>query len=113
MEMQMNKEVKGAVVELDKEGYLARAETWTEDTANMLAKEEVPEGLTDDHWKIIECMRQYYLEMGTVPPIRMLARRTGFSLRQMQRLFPSGLTKGACKIAGIPREAINPRFLYP
>ncbi|MFC1925375.1 TusE/DsrC/DsvC family sulfur relay protein [Chloroflexota bacterium] len=100
-------------VDIDQEGYLVRAETWTEEKASLLAKEEVPEGLTEDHWKIIECMRQYYLEMGTVPPVRMLARRTGFSLRQMQKLFPSGLTKGACKIAGIPQIAIKPSFLYP
>jgi len=75
--------------------------------------EEVPEGLTEDHWSVINFMRQYYLEMGTPPPVRMIARRTGCSLRQMQRLFPSGLTHGACKIAGIPRDAISPRFLYP
>ena len=101
------------VLELDKEGYLVRAETWTEDKASILAIEEVPLGLTEDHWKVIEYMREYYLENGTVPPVRMLSRRTGLSLRQMQRLFPSGLTKGACKVAGIPREAVSPRFLYP
>jgi tRNA 2-thiouridine synthesizing protein E len=101
------------VLELDKEGYLMRAETWTEDKANNLAKGEVPHGLTEDHWKVIEYMRAYYLENGTVPPVRMLTRRTGLSLRQMQKLFPSGLTKGACKIAGIPKEAVSPRFLYP
>ncbi|MFC1925376.1 TusE/DsrC/DsvC family sulfur relay protein [Chloroflexota bacterium] len=104
---------RGKQVEVDQEGYLVRAETWTEDKASLLAREEVPEGLTKDHWKVIEAMRQYYLEMGTVPPVRMLARRTGLSLRQMQRYFPSGLTKGACKIAGIPRDAVSPRYLYP
>jgi len=103
----------GSLLELDKEGFLKRAESWTEETAKVLAEEEVPEGLTEDHWRVIEFMRQYYVEMGTVPPVRMLARRTGFSLRQLQRLFPSGLTNGACKIAGIPRDAIKPNFLYP
>jgi tRNA 2-thiouridine synthesizing protein E len=111
--MQTKGKGNSQVLELDKEGYLVRTETWTEDRANALAKEEVPHGLTEDHWKVIEYMRGYYLENGTVPPVRMLARRTGLSLRQMQRLFPSGLTKGACKIAGIPRSAVSPRFLYP
>jgi len=111
--MQTKGKGNSQVLELDQEGYLVRAETWTKDKANTLAKEEVPQGLTEDHWKVIEYMREYYLENGTVPPVRMLVRRTGLSLRQMQRLFPSGLTKGACKIAGIPREAVSPRFLYP
>ena len=112
-EMHTREHGKSQLLELDKEGFLVRAETWTEDMARLLADEEVPEGLTEDHWSVINFMRQYYLEMGTPPPVRMIARRTGCSLRQMQRLFPSGLTHGACKIAGIPRDAISPRFLYP
>ena len=104
---------KDQIVEIDKEGYLFKMDVWTEDKANLLAKDEVPEGLTEGHWKVVECIRQYYLEMGTVPPVRMLSRRTGLSLREMQRLFPSGLSKGACRIAGIPRSAVKPSFLYP
>lgn len=104
---------RGKQIDIDQEGYLVNAETWTEVDAGFLAKEEVPEGLTDDHWKVIEAMRHYYLEMGTVPPVRMLSRKTGLSLREMQRLFPSGLSKGACKIAGIPKSVVKPSFLYP
>lgn len=99
--------------EIGRKGYIFKMEPWTEDKANLMARDEVPEGLTRDHWKVVECIRRYYLEMGIVPPVRMLARRTGVSLREIQRLFPSGLSKGACKIAGIPGEAIKPSFLYP
>lgn len=111
--MKTKETIKGKKIEVDQEGYLVSTENWTEAEASILAKEEVPEGLTEDHWKVIETMRQYYLERGTVPPVRMLSRRTGLSLREMQRLFPSGLSKGACKIAGIPQNAIKPSFLYP
>ena len=104
---------KDLLITLDREGYLTGEEVWTKDKAKFLAKNELPEGLTEDHWKVIEVMRNYYLEMGNLPPVRMLARRTGLSLRQMQKLFPSGLSKGACKIAGIPKNAIKPSFLYP
>ncbi|MFC1995941.1 TusE/DsrC/DsvC family sulfur relay protein, partial [Chloroflexota bacterium] len=65
------------------------------------------------HWVIIDFMREYYLNFETVPSVRILARRTGFSLRQIKGLFPSGLTKGACRIAGIPRIVIKPQYLYP
>jgi len=106
-------EMPNALPEVDEDGFLIDAEKWTEDIAEILAKAEVPKGLTSDHWVIIDFMREYYLTFGTVPPVRMLARRTGFSLRRIKELFPSGLTKGACKTAGIPRIVIKPHFLYP
>jgi tRNA 2-thiouridine synthesizing protein E len=98
---------------VDKEGFLLKPESWTKEVAQQLARGEVKEGLTGDHWKVIDYLRQYYLEFGTVPPVRMLRRYTGFDLEYLYKLFPSGLTKGACKIAGIPRLAIRPNFLYP
>ena len=102
-----------SVAEIDNSGYLKRTETWTEDFARSMAEEEVPGGLTEDHWKIIDYIREYYLEIGNIPPVRMISRKTGFSLREMQRMFPNGLAKGACKIAGIPADAIKPSFIYP
>ena len=99
--------------EVDEDGFLVETERWSEGIAQILSREEVPKGLTDDHWKIIGYLRRYYLEFGSVPPVRMLSRDTGFSLRSIKGLFPNGLTKGACKIAGIPRSAIKPSFLYP
>jgi len=101
------------VAAVDELGYLKRTETWTEDVARHMAEDEVPEGLTEDHWRVIDYIREYYLEMDNIPPVRMVARQTGFSLREMQRMFPHGLAKGACKLAGIPADAIKPSFLYP
>lgn len=98
---------------LDKDGFLMTAQEWTTDIAKALAQEEVPEGLTEDHWKIIVYLRQYYLDIGSIPPVRKLSRETGFTLREMKKMFPNGLAKGACKIAGIPSDAIKPSFLYP
>ena len=99
--------------EIDEDGFLTDTAKWTQEIAEILAQNEVPKGLTPDHWLVLDFMREYYTNFGTVPPVRMLARRTGLSLRRIKELFPSGLTKGACKIAGIPRIAIKPVFLYP
>ena len=99
--------------EVDEDGFIVEAEDWTKDVADILSREEVPAGLTEDHWAIIDYMRHYYLEYGTIPPVRMLSREIGFTLRSIKELFPNGLTKGACRIAGIPRIAIKPSFLYP
>lgn len=98
---------------IDEEGFLQQAETWTPQVAEVLAEDEVAGGLTPDHWKVINFMRKYYIEVGAIPPVRMVSRNTGFTLRQMQRMFPHGLAKGACRIAGIPSRAIKPSFLYP
>jgi len=111
--MNTQRDIPATTPEVDEDGFLIDGEKWTEDIAKILAEVEVPKGLTPDHWMIVDFMREYYLTFETVPPVRMLARRTGFTLRRIKQLFPSGLTKGACKIAGIPRIVIRPHFLYP
>ena len=100
-------------LDIDEEGFLTKADVWTVDVARILAHGQMPEDLTDDHWKVINYMRHYYLEFRSVPPVRKMARDTGISLRELKVLFPEGLTKGACRIAGIPRHVIRPSFLYP
>jgi len=111
--MNTQHDTQATMLEVDEDGFLIDGDKWSQDIAMILAEEEVPKGLMPDHWVIVDFMREYYLNFGTVPPTRMLARRTGFSLRRIKQLFPSGLTKGACKIAGIPRIVIKPNFLYP
>jgi sulfur relay (sulfurtransferase) DsrC/TusE family protein len=39
--------------------------------------------------------------------VRMLARETGLSLRDLKHLFPDGLRKYACKYAGLPCGAVT------
>lgn len=105
--------VRKAIPEIDEEGFLIDAGKWSQEIAEILAKEDVPAGLTDDHWAIVAFMREYYQLHESVPPVRMVCRRTGLSMRRIKQLFPNGLTKGACRIAGIPRSIIRPNFLYP
>ena len=40
-------------------------------------------------------------------PVRMLVQQTGISLRQIQKLFPSGFARGACKVADIPSHILK------
>jgi len=90
--------------EKDKEGFLLQPEIWTRKIARSLAQGEVHNTLTPDHWKIIDYVRQYYLESGTIPPVRLVTRSTGFSFACIHELFPNGYAKGVCKVAGIPRN---------
>lgn len=105
--------VAKAMPVVDEDGFLLDPEMWSKDVAQTLAEEEVPDGLTEDHWKVIDFLRDYYMDCGSVPPVPMLRKRTGVNLQSIYRLFPSGLEKGACRVAGIPRATIRPSFQYP
>jgi len=35
--------------------------------------------------------------------VRSICKATGFPLRHIYELFPSGPAKGACKLAGLPK----------
>ena len=100
--------IPNTLPELDEEGFLVDTNKWTEEVVQIMAQREMPTALTRDHWIVIDFMRLFYLEDGCVPSVRMLAGRTGLSQRRIKELFPRGLTRSACKYAGIPRIAISP-----
>ena len=94
----------GTQIQVDEEGFIADPSLWDEDLATFLA--ETAEGiteLTEDHWKLIYYLNEYYHEFGIAPMIRKLCKATGFKLKYVYELFPSGPAKGACKVAGLPK----------
>lgn len=91
-------------VELDEDGFLMRPEDWSCEVAEYFAKLEGIE-LTGDHWKVINFLRDYYLKFGSVPMVRAISKATGFSARELYRLFPSGPLKQAARIGGLPKPS--------
>lgn len=96
-------EVNGQSVELDEDGFLVSLDQWNEEVALFLAKEEGVEELTEDHWKLINYLKGYFAEYGIAPMVRKMTKESGYSLKEIYDLFPSGPAKGACKIAGLPK----------
>ena len=96
-------ELAGQQVEVDEDGFLQDPSVWTEEIAAALAKMEEVEEMTEDHWKVVNYLRNYYQEFGIAPMIRKLCKQTGFKLKEIYALFPTGPAKGACKIAGLPK----------
>lgn len=91
-------------VEVNEEGFLVHPEEWDREAATLLAKkEEGIDSLTEDHWAVIDYIRNYYLEKNLAPMVRKVCKNTGFQLRYIYELFPSGPAKGACKVAGLPK----------
>ena len=93
----------GIEVEVDEDGFIQDPDTWSEALAAAIAQTEDVTELTEDHWKVINYLRNYYQEFGIAPMIRKLCKETGFKLNYIYELFPSGPAKGACKIAGLPK----------
>jgi tRNA 2-thiouridine synthesizing protein E len=94
----------GRKLEVNEEGFLAHPEEWNEEIARFFAlEEEGIENLTEDHWAVINYIREYYLEKNIAPMVRKVCKTTGLKLKQIYGLFPSGPAKGAAKIAGLPK----------
>lgn len=96
-----NFEHNGICIQVDDDGFMEEPELWNEQVALALAFTEGVEELTEDHWKVVNYLRDYYLRFGVAPMIRKLCKETKFSLKEIYELFPSGPAKGACKVAGL------------
>jgi tRNA 2-thiouridine synthesizing protein E len=90
-------------IEVDEDGFMEEPEIWTQDIALALASTEGVDDLTEEHWKIVNYLREYYQQYGIAPMIRKLCKETGFPLKRIYELFPSGPAKGACKVAGLAK----------
>jgi tRNA 2-thiouridine synthesizing protein E len=96
-------EVNGKKYDVDEDGFLQEPEIWNRDVAVDFATTEGVAELTENHWKVINYLRNYYLQFGIAPMIRKVCKETGFKLSEIYQMFPSGPAKGACKLAGLPK----------
>ena len=102
-------EVNGKQIEVDEEGYLSNLNDWEKDIATVMAKEDGI-NLEEDHWEIINFLREYYEEYQIAPAVRVLTKAVGKKLgkdkgnsKYLYQLFPYGPGKQACKFAGLPK----------
>jgi TusE/DsrC/DsvC family sulfur relay protein len=96
-------EYQDVKIDVDEDGFMAEPEKWDEAIAKALATTEGVDNLTEEHWKVVNYLREYYLKFGIAPMIRKLCKETGFPLKKIYELFPSGPAKGACKVAGLAK----------
>jgi len=88
---------------LGADGFMTEIEDWDQKLAEELARLNDIGPLTEEHWKIIRFVRDYYRKCQQGPPILKISRATGLSARRICELFPCGVVKGAYRIAGLPR----------
>lgn len=105
----MSLEVNGKSFETDEEGYLANLSEWEPDLATAMA--EIDEcDLSENHWEVINFLREYYEEYQIAPAVRVLTKAIGKKLgkdkgnsKYLYELYPYGPAKQACKYAGLPK----------
>ena len=84
---------------LDEEGYLIDPFSWDRSFTERRA-EEVNLTLTTQHWQLIELIRDKYLRLGALPPIRTVCKAVGIDKQVLKQQFGSCLA--LWKMAGLP-----------
>ena len=102
-------DVDGRIFDTDEEGYMLRVDEWSQDVALTMAAADDCE-LTDNHWEVINFLREYYEEYQIAPAIRILTKAVGRKLgkekgnsKYLYQLYPEGPAKQACRYAGLPK----------
>ncbi len=93
----------GQEIEVDEDGFIQEPQKWNKEVAEDIAKTENAYPMGEEHWKLVNYLRDYYVKYEIAPPIRMLVKQTGIDLKKIYQLFPGGPAKGACKVAGLPK----------
>ena len=94
---------------LDKEGFLQDFRAWDHDVADQIARLE---GITlsDDHWEVINLVRDFYERFGLFPQNRVLVSKMreqlgtakGSSIHLM-KLFTGKPARVLARTAGLPK----------
>ncbi|MEW5980546.1 MAG: TusE/DsrC/DsvC family sulfur relay protein [Acidobacteriota bacterium] len=94
--------VAGKEVVLDANGFLKNPQTWSEELAQILAREAGLDPLTEGHWQVLRFIRAYYVQQGRAPLNHEIKSGTGFSMMDLESMFPGGIKDGARRLAGMP-----------
>tara|TARA_B100000900_G_scaffold405166_1_gene414409 strand:- start:798 stop:1136 length:339 start_codon:yes stop_codon:yes gene_type:complete len=107
--MDMDKTTNQSLGErLDADGYLRNHTEWTTIIAEQLAAQEQIT-LTNEHWRLIDLLRNYYARTDTAPAMRPLVKLVKAELgehmgsAQLMHLFGGSPAKMLAKLAGLPR----------
>ena len=93
----------GKTFEVDDEDFLQVYEDWGPEWVDFVRESEGIPVITPNHEKIINFLQEYYNKNGIAPLVRVISKQTGFKLKEIYELFPSGPGKGACRMAGLPK----------
>jgi len=97
----MEPEMAGQVsVMLDEDGLLVDPNDWNKDVARDMALSIGIGELNEDHWQVIEALREHYSQYGVAPAMSSVCHSLGKEWGWTHDLFQTCLN--AWRIAGLP-----------
>ncbi len=94
--------IDGRPIVFDGEDFFDDPDDWSEEAARVLAEEMGLHRMTDEHWRVLRFLRDYYFQNGRAPLNKKLRDGLGMSVREIEALFPGGIKFGARRLAGLP-----------
>ena len=96
-------EYMGKTFSVDEDGFIDEFNNYCPEWEQWVKTVEGIEEINDEHRILVKVLRDYYDKNGIAPMVRILSKVTGFKLKHIYELYPSGPGKGACKMAGLPK----------
>lgn len=84
----------------DADGFITDPHAWDRELAEEVARREGLAPLGEDHWRLIDALRQRYFETGSVPVMRHICRDAGLETHCVSDLLAD--PRRAWRIAGLP-----------
>ena len=78
---------EGQTFNIDEDGFIDDFNNWNEAWVRYVKQTEGIEELTDEHWKVIKVLQEYYQKNGIAPMVRILSKVTGFKLKYILACF--------------------------
>jgi dissimilatory sulfite reductase related protein len=91
---------------IDEDGYLIDPVVWTQSFTIRRAQEAGIE-LVQQHWQLIDIIRDKYLRLGALPPMRSVCKSAGLNKSELKQQFGSCLN--LWKMAGLPNPGEEAR----
>ncbi len=73
---------------------------WSEELAQRIATEDGIGRLTEAHWKVINTLRQHYVQYGALPPMQLACGLNSLNPHCIEELFKGSYE--AWHVAGLP-----------
>jgi len=98
--------VEGVELESDEDGYVLEP-NYGDEVVKVIAEAEGI-ALTENHWKVVQYMRDQYREHGHTPNYRNMLKDMedvlpGVDSKQLYDMLPLGPAKQGARIAGLPK----------
>jgi len=95
--------IAGQEVAVDDEGFMTDPSQWSDEIAEVLAKQIAIDTLTEEHWSVVRFLREDFEQEGQTATIRRVSTVAGVPTKQLYTLFPKKPAKKMAYISGLPK----------